>query len=693
MKGQKFRASVLAFLISLLLTTLSIGVPGANAAAETEGLVNETTEHEARKSETPKGLKDTWTIFVYLCGTDLESLAGMGTFNIEQMLQTAFPENVQVIIQTGGTESWGNLDTDGLEDSGLDFSLLEQHPIADIDPTVLQRYKVTDELTLVDEQPLRSMGSAKTLYDFLSWGIAQYPAEKMGVILWDHGSALLGVCSDELFVTEDAGADTLFLFELEDAFARLSGEMTDRFEFIGFDACLMSSIEVASVVAPYARYMYASEEVEPGFGWDYTVLLSELARNPGVDGKELGIALCDGYIAFYRRMGQADACTLSVTDLGKVDSLLGALDAVASVLNDNFFEPAYFAGLARGVSRAEHYSIQWMVDLGDMAEKLHDLAPLETSALQAALEEAIVHSVSGSARAYANGLSIFYPTSDHAAPMEIYDISFPNSDYTDLMMKIDRDYRKYIYSNEEIVSIVQEPAWDDANHYTMQVDPSTLEHVREIGCMLFEAEPESSDAFLLGISEDVIIDWNIGIVQDAFDAFWPHIEDQPLAVVQMESNKEYVILHAAILLNGKPTNLVIKHEKTSAGSQGGTYEILGTWDGIDPYTGTASRFSRPLQAGDAIKPIYASFPVDAVMSDEYVDIETDLEEGDIKVYYGKEILVRKDTEIASALLDANRYLYQFSLITVYGNEITYAPTMIAVDEMGQVSSYNAATQQ
>ena len=41
------------------------------------------------------------------------------------------------------------------------------------------------------------------------------------------------------------------------------------FELIGFDACLMASVEMASVASPYAKYMVASEEVEPGSGWDY----------------------------------------------------------------------------------------------------------------------------------------------------------------------------------------------------------------------------------------------------------------------------------------------------------------------------------------------------------------------------------------------------------------------------------------
>ena len=44
------------------------------------------------------------------------------------------------------------------------------------------------------------MGSSDVLADFLKWGISEYPAANMGLILWDHGSGSInGVCFDENF--------------------------------------------------------------------------------------------------------------------------------------------------------------------------------------------------------------------------------------------------------------------------------------------------------------------------------------------------------------------------------------------------------------------------------------------------------------------------------------------------------------
>jgi hypothetical protein len=40
----------------------------------------------------------------------------------------------------------------------------------------------------------------------------------------------------------------------------------EKFDIIGFDACLMSELEVYSSIHDYTKYIVASEELEPGNG-------------------------------------------------------------------------------------------------------------------------------------------------------------------------------------------------------------------------------------------------------------------------------------------------------------------------------------------------------------------------------------------------------------------------------------------
>ena len=61
------------------------------------------------------------------------------------------------------------------------------------------------------------------------------------------------------------------LDEVRNAFASVYGATPENppFELIGFDACLMGTLETANIVANYARYMIGSEENEPGSGWNF----------------------------------------------------------------------------------------------------------------------------------------------------------------------------------------------------------------------------------------------------------------------------------------------------------------------------------------------------------------------------------------------------------------------------------------
>ena len=105
-----------------------------------------------------------WTIFVYMCGTDLETNYGMGTGDIAEMCAASDSDNVRFVVETGGTYEWQN-------------SAVESESI--------QRFVVQHgAVEAVDEQPRTSMGSSSTLSDFLLWGVENYASEHMGVVLW-----------------------------------------------------------------------------------------------------------------------------------------------------------------------------------------------------------------------------------------------------------------------------------------------------------------------------------------------------------------------------------------------------------------------------------------------------------------------------------------------------------------------------
>ncbi len=137
----------------------------------------------------------TWGIYWYLCGSDLETYGGFATTDLAEMMQVTLPENVQVIIQTGGAEQWQN-DT--------------------ISANAMGRYLYSgDTLTMISEEPDANMSDPKTLSSFLQFCNANYPAERQVVILWDHGGGSLGgvICD------ERSADDAISLPELKSALA------------------------------------------------------------------------------------------------------------------------------------------------------------------------------------------------------------------------------------------------------------------------------------------------------------------------------------------------------------------------------------------------------------------------------------------------------------------------------------------
>lgn len=192
--------------------------------------------------------EETWAVYWYLCGSDLESQYGCATEDLSEMLEVSLPENVTVVVETGGATEWQN---------------------ETVDPSCLERYVYQDEeLSFVDSVPSASMGEASTLADFLDFCSTNYPADHTAVIFWDHGSgSASGVSFDEIY-----DYDSLTLDEIYNAFASVYelSEENPPLDLVGFDACLMATVDTASMLSDVASYMVASEETEPGNGWYYT---------------------------------------------------------------------------------------------------------------------------------------------------------------------------------------------------------------------------------------------------------------------------------------------------------------------------------------------------------------------------------------------------------------------------------------
>ena len=66
--------------------------------------------------------EDTWTIFIYLCGSDLESESMAATYNLEEIKQAYLGDNINVIIETGGASQWYTSEIENDKNASIDES-------------------------------------------------------------------------------------------------------------------------------------------------------------------------------------------------------------------------------------------------------------------------------------------------------------------------------------------------------------------------------------------------------------------------------------------------------------------------------------------------------------------------------------------------------------------------------------------
>ena len=623
--GKRLSALLLSLLTALALTACG-GGPEPSAAGSKDG---------------------SWAVYWYLCGSDLESEGGFATADLQELLEVQLPENVTVVIETGGAQQWQNDLVDG---------------------SVLQRYVYdSDGLTLVDEQPSASMGDGETLADFLRFASENYPADRTAVVFWNHGGgSVSGASFDELY-----DYDSLTLSEMYAAFASVWEPDTESppLELVGFDTCLMATVDTAYTFCDLSRYLVASEETEPANGWYYSQWVQALADDPSMDGAALGCAICDAYYAGCQAVDTQDSATLSVTDLSGISPLLEAYERYgAQALSAAAEDPGFLSRFSRAAAGSENYGGNTreqgytnMVDLGHMARRTAADLP-EAQAVLDALEQCIVYRVSGKYRSEATGLSCYYSYSGDVADLNGYITQGAGAAFKylyayQLTGELDRDGMDYmaqlgVSSLPELTSLA-DMDWDgapltlsDDGCAVLTLGPKADSILAGIGFSLYRLDQENDAMLLLGTDNDLIADWESGTFTDNFRGVWGSIDG---CLVYMELSGEgddYNLYSVPVLLNGGAWYLQVVYDFTDE-----TWSILGARQGIDD-SGMADKELRQLRPGDEVTTVWYM----ATLSDD-----------DFAPYEAQRFTVTADTAFDEMALPDGEYLMIFEMWDAQGN--------------------------
>ena len=616
-----------------------------------------------------------WVIFVYLTGTDLESEGGAATMDLQEMIEGGAGENIRFVVQTGGTREWA---------------------VPEVIPNDrIARFDIYDrDMFALYEGPLQNMGEAGTLRDFVAWGFENYRAQKYGLILWNHGSGSInGVAFDELFDN-----DSLSLQEIGEALAGFD----KAFEFIGFDACLMATLETAQTVMPFANYMVASEELEPGSGWDYAEIGKYLADNPQADGANLGRVIADGFLASNIRSDDEAITTLSVIDLSRLPALAEAVNLAGWEMYTAMTGGGNpLSAIVRGIHLAENYGGNTpeegytnMVDIGAMMRGIRDSVPEAERVLQA-LEAAVVYRVAGSGRQGSTGLSMYYPLQVQGSrEYEVFKAASPSEGYRRFVAgmmygALEGDTLGLAeldpLAEEEAIAGLPEGTeygfvtdaqsqlqildlyLDEEGTYTLALEPSSMDYLLSATFTLL-MDLDEHTYIVLGEDDEVIYDESYGLIQDQFEGFWTALPDgQLLSLYLLDQQDDYNLYSAPVKLNGRETNLRILYLWEEQ-----TFRVIGGWDGLAE-SGASAREIVKIVPGDSIIPLYDAY-----------DTETDDYAGLVE---GDPYIAREGFTIEYVQLPAADYWYSFTLTDLYGLNTYTDFTVFTVDEGGELWFY------
>ena len=348
---------------------------------------------------------DQVTIMIYMCATDLESKYGMATADLNEMIYASHSDKVNVIIETGGVKQWRNT--------------------AGFSTSTVQRWRLVDgglEALNTNVGNL-AMTDPNTLVDFIQYGAQNYPADRYFLILWDHGGgSVSGYGYDERYPN-----GTMTLDEVSAAL-RAGGV---KFDVLGFDACLMATAETAVAAEPYADYLIASEETEPGTGWYYTNWLSMLAQNSSTPTLDVARQLIDDFTTQSAKSGRGEQTSLSIVDLAEFQALVpeklsAFAKSVSAGISGNEFRT--FAN-ARKVSK--EFASSNRIDQVDLVHFALNTGTAEGKALAEAVQSCVKYNrINNMTNAY--GMSIFFPYYSPRsvnAISKIYERIGMNSDY------------------------------------------------------------------------------------------------------------------------------------------------------------------------------------------------------------------------------------------------------------------------
>lgn len=563
------------------------------------------------------------TLLVYMCGADIQADA---CADIREMCRADVGEDVNIVVLAGGARAW-----DIRELKCGTRNLVEIRG---------------GGIKTVSDWGRASMGSGDSLFEFLQYGLTQYPADRTALVLWNHGAGSEGgICFDD--TTEDQ--DGLTLNEINDALYDLNEAMGNwHIDILGCDACMMATYEMAAMLSYYdIDYFIASEENVPYTGLDYEAWLNAVAKDPGMDDRALCRTIIDSYFDALHEMRDDTYLTMSAVELSKITPLQETMERFAAALLEEI-EGGNIADVRRGRSRmytfGSYVDGSWdMVDMGAMLDAYARFDTQLASQARKQLGDAVAFNRQTSDLEACSGLSVLIPQDTRKEFGEYFagmDLSYymPNwigfvksyagalaggsysfspstpqqlsgTGFFSTMSGMLASGERYDWDSGSGEYVASQPsaatvsAGEGDYAFTASLTAEDMQYLDYVeGMLMMDVTDAEAEGYVdFGLMRNNLIDWQGGSVYSLFDGTWPILGEQPVPLYDQISNERGRRSLIPVKLNGEATYLVVEF---TAGAREG--RIVGANAGYDE-NGLPIRRTTRLREGDVIVPVYTLY--------------------------------------------------------------------------------------
>lgn len=446
-----------------------------------------------------------YAILVYMNGSDLESEKGEATKAINEMIKATGNKKFPgvFIVQTGGTKKWHLKELEGSGNQRL----------------IIKDGKIAESIEIKSN----SMGDTDTFKEFINFSLS-IPADDYMLIFWNHGhGSIKGFGNDELYQN-----DSLTLPEISEALD--NSIITKKFILIGFDTCLMSTIETANTLSSYGKYMLASQELENQGGWNYSNF-SYLSNNTAIE--DFAKNIINDYVA------KEQQYSITLWNLEYVPILVNTINDVLlswnkkyDILSEKMLylrdEMLDFGGNIN--QKTFNYIYPDMVDLDDVFRSIPDIESEYKNKYKKAKKLSIIYHAGNGYEKKSSGINIYLPygKTDLSEDMEIY-----NS------LEFSKNYTKFINKYYELLSYKNKFELDNAprfisyNKCRLEIDNESK--LNNIYLSIFKPLKYQKYMSFGYISKNIINKDNI--IENSPDNYWIYgLGNQMLYVIEIDNN-------------------------------------------------------------------------------------------------------------------------------------------------------------